>query len=214
MLPYILVAIVLLAYLLGELFLLLGTAPQPGRIGRLYVTTGSGGGTTCNVEYHYVVGTSIYGGTDAVSRPFYSNLKVGMDVNVHVLTIGPFQFREMEKSSSEYWGTHWFLWLSAILWCGVLLLTLKARGIPRRLVRNGTPVMGRIAEIKAPRPGSNTVQLFYEFSNGAGQKITANDVVSKGRSGRISQGQEVVVLYDPAMPRRAILYDFCDYKAG
>jgi ribosomal protein S8E len=100
----------------------------------------------------------------------------------------------------------------AILWNGVLLLAVKARGIPKRLVRSGTAVFGRVVEIKvSPRPGAPR-QIFYEYRSGAGDKIVANDIITG--SAKISQGQEVVVLYDPANPRRAILYDFCDFRAG
>ncbi|MGA3067849.1 MAG: hypothetical protein ABSF29_13480 [Tepidisphaeraceae bacterium] len=195
-LPYLIVGIVVIAYLAGELILLQATAAQPGRISQLDPASP---GSARRAEYQYVIGSTIYKGSDQVSERTFESLKVGMIVPIHVFAIGPYHFRELETTSGDYWATHWVLWALAVVWNLVVFLAIKARGIPKRLVRIGTAVFGQVTDTKpSPRSKSGT-QVHYEYRSGSGQLIVANDLVTGIRPGDISKGQDVVVLFRIAL---------------
>jgi hypothetical protein len=136
-----------------------------------------------------------------------------MEVRIHAISIGPRRFSEMEKPFSEYYRTRWALWALAIVWNILLVLHLRVRAIPRRLVERGTPVIGRITEKQVFGRDSATAKLRFTFNASDGRSITALEGVAAWRCQKISDGDPVVVLYDPGWPRRAILYDCSDFLA-
>ena len=213
LLPYTLVGIGLLTYLAAELLLILATPALPGVITRLYTTTAAHGGISYRVQYEYADGSSTFAGSDGISHKLYPTLKIGADVRVHAVTIASRRISEMGKPADEYWQTRWSIWLVAVIWNLLLLLHLRVRSIPRRLIQRGTAVIGRITDKQVIGRDSATARLRFTFNTGGGETITAVEGVAAWRCQRISQGDPAVIVYDPAWPRRAILYDCSDFHA-
>ena len=118
----------------------------------------------------------------------------------------------MEKPAPEYWTTHWSLWVLTVVWNLVLFLHLRVRSIPRRLIEHGTAVVGRIIDKEVIGRDSATAQFQFTFNTRDGQTINAVEGVAAWRCENLSKGDQAIVLYDPAWPRRAILYACSDFR--
>jgi len=86
----------------------------------------------------------------------------------------------------------------------------------KRLVRSGQPVIGQITE-KRMRGGKHGVTAFigYKFSLGAPpRQFDNNQRVDGNYYNRLEVGDSVTVLYDPARPKRNVIYECCDFRVG
>jgi hypothetical protein len=212
MLPYIICGVGVLAYLVAELLLIYATPARDGRIIRLYTIEG-GRGLSYRVQYQYVAGSSTFTGSDGVVPGFYQQLQLGQEVRVHAIVIGSRRISEIEKPFSIYCSTHWPLWLIAIIWNLLVLLQLKVRAIPKRLMERGIAVIGKITDKEIIGRDSATARFRFTFNTSAGESITAVEGVAAWRCQDISPGDQAVVVYDPAWPRRAVLYQCSDFHA-
>jgi hypothetical protein len=213
LLPYIFVGVALVGFLAAELLLVLATPPLAGQITQLFTTANAHGGSSYHVQYSYASNSNKYIGSDGVSAPLYHTLKNGMEVQVHAVSIGPWRIGEMEKPLGEYWSTRWPLWMAAVVWNLLVLLHLRVRSIPRRLIEKGNAVIGRVTEKQVIGRDSATARLRFTFNTRDGQSITAAEGVAAWRCPEINEGTQAVVIYDPAWPRRAILYECSDFHA-
>jgi hypothetical protein len=205
------VGLAVLIFCVGEPIFLAVSLTTDARITSLNIIHGKG--ITYDVQYRYLISGNQVEGSDSVDQKIYARLQVGQAITVRAAMLGPWPASEIPRRN--YFASRWFLWLWTIGWNGfVLKLLYNGVIIPRRLVREGTAVLGQIVGKKMMRGRSTVYRLRYEYQPMGGDTITRTMDVTRKNFDAISEGQQAVILYDPMKPKRSTIYDYCSYQAA
>jgi len=166
-----------------------------------YTTSGGKGGIKYHLRYIYGSGTSRITDSGQLSESRYATLQVGDTISIRALGSGSL--------------VRLFCWLWAIGSIGGTLVMMRQLWLlPRQLVRDGQVIIGHITDKKIRRSRSGqTCTLFYEYHPVTGEAIHSKMSMVRGQFNAPEPGSDVVVLYDPAKPKRSIVYDACDFEA-
>lgn len=142
----------------------------------------------------------------------FKALRVGNPVAAHAATVGSTRYVTLYLGPWWYVSEHSSWWLLATAGC-----LLGAIGIritwwnPRRLVRDGVPILGTICERQVVSSRDNVCVVSYTYHVGGlrrgAMRVRAADFDSAQPCAR------VVVLYDVKRPDRSILYSYAGYEA-
>jgi len=161
----------------------------------------------CLVRYTYKgVSGSMQNVSAKVPEGLYDKLKVGQTIAVTYLPDEPGVSRIGRPQDfnlmSHYLNLDWWPGFAAVLIVVGVLLGLNSIFSARRdiyLVSHGTAVPGAISELAKD---DKTCSASYKFKGPDGREWTGKRKVDKKVWEGLKEGQEVVVLYDPAQPKR------------
>jgi hypothetical protein len=145
----------------------------------------------------------------------YAALHVGDLIAVRAVAAGSWHFSELDSAGQDHAVMRIFLWIWGIMLSATMLLMVRRVWLlPRQLVRDGQAVIGRITDKKfEPAGRSKTPTLLYQYEPADGEMVKSRMSVSRKAFAAAERGSEVVVLYDPAKPRRNLIYDVCEFEA-
>jgi len=106
------------------------------------------------------------------------------------------------------------LWFPLIANTIILWIWLGFLGDTRRVVREGTPVMGARISKRISTAGSKlpTYLITFRFKTSQGVVLT-NEINASLAAYKAAQvGTAVTVLYDPARPKQSVAYELCNYE--
>lgn len=187
--------------------------PRPATIVNLRVADGDRS-KSYHVGYSYVFDGRQRIANEEVDYSLYNSFRLGQKVEVCAARFGPFHYVEL-KNGSTVFGRFVLVGLG-VTWNMVFFLYLFALAFePRRLVRMGTPTVGRIIEKRISGRNSTSYCLRYTFQTANGRKKEWPDYVPRKVYERVSVGDEVVVVYKEKSGGscRSDIYDFSDYAA-
>jgi hypothetical protein len=166
-----------------------------------------------HVEYSYTFGGSVQDRSEEVNLPTFNSMSVGRAIELRGVAMGP--VRIVLLPGKFYFGDHFFWYLGMLLDGALILGWWWTCVVPRRLIRIGEPVIGKIIgkkNVQDSRSVSYLVQYSYEDREGQTFKreIDVGMVIYEAAT----EGDEVVVLYDPKKSTRAIVYDYSNFMAG
>jgi hypothetical protein len=212
---FLLVGVGVLAFLICDPVWLACSAPIPARITSLSI--GHFRGVHYVVEYAYVWDGRTIGDYQNISAATYQQLHVGETIKVHTLTVWGYHFSETDISWRNYVADHDSLWPVAILFIGISAFIFRTLFVPRRLVRDGHAVVGKIVDKQITSGKRSDIhEISYEYipqTIGSADTSTGHMKISSEDYDKAMTGQEVSVLYDPVRPNRSVVYEFADFAA-
>ena len=129
--------------------------------------------------------------------------------------VGSWHYSELNSSGQDNAVLRIFLWIWGVMLSITMLGMLRRAWLtPRRLVRDGQAVIGRITDKRMEQAGrSKAPTLFYEYEPAGGEVVKSRISVPRKTFVTTEAGSDVVVVYDPDRPRRSLIYDVCDFEA-
>ncbi len=218
-LPHTLVGVAVLLAIVGQLGLLTFGHSTPARVTKQEMYTSKKGSTGYWLDYSYQSGGQTYTDRDSVSLDAYRRFTVGSELRVKSFHIGghgtslltdPIGPTLKTLGLFFVWGAFWNGAVSIFVW-HFYVVPLRRRW----LAKNGEATRGMIVgKRKTPGRGGKGVLSWvvrYAYEVPGEERQTREMPVNKAEFERAVIGEEKVVLYSPAKPRRSILYDFGDY---
>lgn len=217
-------SIVFFEYLaLIALWFIAGTE-GPGQIVSAETRTGGKGGTRYSIRHRYTVDGLSQTDTEDISKSAYERFTLASTLPIegrpvvvrYYYLMGPVHYSELRDVEPRY-GWTLFLLLWGVYWPGVISMFFYATWLgPLRLkslYRFGEPTLG-IVTSKRMRRG-NPTRHFVSFcfvDAASGQSVDKEILVTeKADWEKITNGQEVTVIYWPTNPNRSALYEFGVY---
>ena len=189
---------------------------------RIWTTKSSKGRTVYHVRYGYdqTPAGPRHGDETTVSSTEYGRLQrlPHDERTVRVREIGfepPLYHESVIEADASAASQVAPIWLFGLFWNGALsVFAYFVYYVPwrqRRLCRGGTPVVGTLIDKRAVRGKSTTYYVQYHFVASDGTAHQAKTSTDSRRYHAAVIGEPIVVLYDPAHPRRSVAYDFGIY---
>lgn len=210
------IGLVIAAFCIAEpLFLLLSPAIPGHVIGtESHFTSGRHGGWTYRIKFVYTENGRELSDRQTTSFRRFRSAHAGDPVQVHAIDIGNWHYDELDMTSGDYVGTRWFIWLWVLIWNGGILFILRAILItPRRLIRDGKPVIGQITGKQMVRGKSTSFYLKYTYQPEGTEPLNRQMSVNRSTYDQAVENTDVVVLYDPERPKRSLIYQYSPYQA-
>jgi hypothetical protein len=182
---------------------------------KLDTASGSKGQTHYDVYYVYNAGTSLIADSATVLQSRYEAMHAGDTIPIRAIAIGTWHFSELNSSGEDHAMIRIFLWIWGIM-LSVTMLVIMRRAwlLPRRIIRDGVAVIGRITDKRMEPAGrSKAPTLFYEYQPTGAEVVKSRMSVSRKTFAAAEPKSSVVVVYDPAKPWRSLIYDVCDFEA-
>jgi hypothetical protein len=187
---------------------------QPARIIAQWCDFKSHRGITFYVQYQ--LDHSRFIGVDEVLPIEYETYKVGQAVKAHVIHLGRVGYSSLDRSLRNYAHNRMILWygagvglaISSILFYALWLTPGRARW----LAKNGKATFGAVVAKSIFHNGRRQIffSLTYQFK--ALGKLRARRIrINSQRYDSAELKDLVIILFDPAHPRRNIVYDYCDF---
>jgi len=149
--------------------------------------------------------------SDSVSGHRFDGVRAGAVMTVRMLHIGSMRKIRFAGENSEP-GI-----LFALFWWGVLAIffyvMILATLAQRRLAQIGEATRGTITGKRVQRGKSTTYTLSYTFRPPVGGQLSRQMNVNRSDYDTASVNDKVIVLYDPANPKRSHLYKYSQYAA-
>jgi hypothetical protein len=170
------------------------------------------------VEYVFTLDGAVYSGQVFPDADGYAAVEVGQPVDVVAFRRAPADAHwpglpghSPSRDVLQAIGT-------ALFWNGIVLATwwwLAVRPWRRRqLVRYGVPTAGRVREVTKTPGKTDMGYLRYEYPVGpAGESRSRSVEVHLRDVADLKAGDTLTVLYDPARPRRSLVYRLSPYQA-
>jgi hypothetical protein len=217
-----LIGCALLFLCVAELLFLRLTPAIPGRVISMKTTTSivnHGLRTRYTIDYSYDSAGAQIADSQLVPGRAYNSIHADQPILVHAITLGSLHFSELQLSPADYFTIRWPLWLGALsstIATICVLLMLRRRGIwvsPRRLVRGGEPVFGQITNKWTQRGRGLSYWVDYTYEPPGGKALKRSMSVTSDDYDQAIKNARVLILYDPANPRRSVIYRYCSYRA-
>jgi hypothetical protein len=201
-----------LALLVEMIFL--RTAPVvPGRVSALYLLPGGHGIKDTYIHYSYNLDGHHFTDSRQLLGSTIIEYRVGMQVPIRGVRFLGLHFGEIDSSRRDYWTNHWLFWALFAFWGPCMLVFWSADCFAqKRLVRYGTAAVGRIVK-KPDASYQSLLKVRFEYSTSTGQTLQRWMNIPQPLFKTAAINQPVIVLFDPNHPRRALIYDFCNYQA-
>ena len=156
--------------------------------------------------------TTIYTGEWPVNGDTFLDLKDGAKAQIRYFAFAP-GLRPMLEAGTSPWFHVLFLGPLGLLMLvvgGLPLLAFLPRLRPgKRLVKRGAAVAGLVTRIEGQR-----AHFLFRVSNARGEtRIIEATQHAGNRTGRITVGEVVTVLFEPRRPTRALIYQLCEWRA-
>ncbi len=137
-------------------------------------------------------------------------------VRVRYLVIGVFKQAGLPELESP-WKTIGGMTLFVLFWNGLLSVFVYLLWISpiriRRLYVHGEPAVGRVLSKRAQSGKGTTYWVEYEFSDPVtGDKLKKEIVTVREAWNKVSQGDEVTVLFKPSKPKHSVAYELGPYQ--
>jgi hypothetical protein len=188
---------------------------QPARLIGRWCNKGHRG-TACYIEYQF--NRSGFIGRDEVLPDEYQAFRVEQPIKAHLIHLGPLGYSALDRSVAAYARYRKILWFSttfAMAINGILFYALWLS--PWRshwLTRNGQATFGAIIAKTIIHGGRrhHHFTLTYQFK--AQSVLRLRQIrISAERFDSAELNDLVVVLFDPGLPDRSIVYDYGDFIA-
>jgi hypothetical protein len=157
-------------------------------------------------------------GRDEVMPYEFQPLWVGRAVKAHVIHIGPVGYSALDRSLGDYAQNRMILWFGAVFALAIGGVIFQALWLaPWRswwLTRNGQATYGAVVgkSIIHRRRRYLYFTLTYQFKV-KGILQARRIRISPQRYDSTGVRDLLIILFDPARPRRSIVYDYCDFIA-
>ena len=215
--PVLAVCAALLAAAILDLLVVLILPAQPAHVIRRWQNFQPHRGTMDDIEYQF--DRTGFVGRDEVLPEEYEAFRVGQAVRAHVIRLGPLSYSALDRSWGAYVRYRKILWFGAafasaiggVLFYGLWLIPWRARW----LTRYGKATFGAVLEKSIIHRGRRHFYFTLTYQFKAHGYLYARRInISPQRYDSSGIKDLVVILFDPARPRRNIVYDYCDFVAS
>jgi hypothetical protein len=210
----VLVPVGMLIFSIVESLLLARAKLVDGTITTLYTTHSNRGGTHYHVGYVFVADGGEQRESQGVGSSIYQSLFVGEHVKLRLIHIGGWSTSELDLVYQNYASERWEVWLGAGLFNGVFLLILIMQYRQRELLRNGTPIMSRIARKRITRGKSVSYWIDYEFEPRKGDTVSKSSTVPIAFYNSVNEGDALCIVFDQQNPKRNLIYGAFSYECA
>jgi hypothetical protein len=176
------------------------------------------GGTLFHLYYHYDFGGRRYDGSDLISEARYVRARDGEPFEGRAVAVlfGRPWFRGPTEAKAN--SPQFLVVAFALAWNGLLSVFLYGLWIvplrQRRLVKHGQVATGVITSRRITRGRGTNYTLMYAFPAVDGSAYSGECGVNRADYERTPDGTNLLIIYNPARPRRNLAYRFSDFIAG
>ncbi len=218
------VGVMMILYFLGIVLVATLGTDTLATVTKSYTRTGSKGGTTYCIDYKFSAHGRDYSHSDAVSPTTYAAVTRPVEaegqaaqVRIRYLAIGDFHLQLLIEDHSPWKEAGTVLFI-ALFWNGILsIFVTLAWVIPirqRLLVKHGEVARGTILKSRTSQGKSTRHYVTFRFTDPANGSAIEREIQlpREWPSSAVEPGREVTVLYSPAKPRRALIYELSGYR--
>jgi hypothetical protein len=156
---------------------------------------------------------------DDITKAEAARLRPGSPLRVHVVRVGGWRYALLHRPFGQYASLRGFpwsmmVWLSFVFSMLVLVVWLKGQ-VRRRLVRQGTPALGKLTSKRIENVRVRNFWLKYDFlePGPASETRTGEMVVTADQYNAVHPGDSLIIVYDPKHPGRSVIYGFSGFSA-
>lgn len=182
--------------------LALATARRDSAIVTDKYTTHGKHGTTYHVEFKWH-DEDDFGTVDSNA---YRQIKISHPVPVRVIAVGGMHLIRLEHLWQHFVRERWPLWFLDALTITMAWLIIADRRKTRWLLRWGTPIMAAVVDRDVRRGKTTSYLLTVEYNAGEPTPRRKQIAVPEAFYDATYDDAAVPLLYDPARPKRAMIY--------
>jgi hypothetical protein len=215
--PLVAVAIVLLAFAVLEPILVFVLPAQSAKIIAQWPQQNSHHGIEYYIEYQF--DRSGFIGRDQVLMGEFQAMAVGQEVKAHVIHFGEVGYSALDRSLRSYSRYRGILWFGTLFSVAIGWILFQAVWYaPWRthwLVRYGKATFGAVVSKSILHGGRRHMHFTLTYQFRAMGTLQARRIrITPQRYDAADLKDLVIILFDPARPRRSIVYDYCDFIAA
>jgi hypothetical protein len=216
LLPHTLVGLFFLLAMPASILWAVFGADHAAAVDRLWTTT-SKNRTRYHAAYVYDLSPGrVRRGEDTIDADLYQQLQRAAQksrtLRVHALGDPPLFHNAVVRGPADVWKHVGSIWLFGLFWNGVMsIFVYFIYYVPwrlRRLYHSGTATIGQVISKRVSRGKSTSYFVRYRFDAGEGAPRESETSTDRKRYEAIQHGAPVIILYDPARPRRNVAYDY------